>query len=98
MIAALRLARQNGASTVVCAIPVCPDEMRATLLENCDKLVTLLHPAWFSAVGEFYDEFPQLKDQDMEQLSPKNFKVPHHPTSDYHRGSQPNQTSGDIQR
>lgn len=94
MIAALQLVKKTGASKVVCATPVCPDEMRAILLQHCDQLVTLRHPAWFSAVGEFYASFPQLNDRDVELLASKNFRVPQPQSDGYHRPRSTQQKPG----
>ncbi|MEY4632422.1 MAG: hypothetical protein RIQ81_2542 [Pseudomonadota bacterium] len=97
MIAALKQARIEGAAKAVCAVPVCPDEMLTPLRSWCDQLVVLHHPAWFSAVGEFYEHFPQLEDADLERLARGQLGISQARTDRYHhslRPGRPNQEKG----
>lgn len=66
MLAAVDAARQAGARTVTVAVPVASREARALLRERADEVVVLHAPAWFGAVGAFYDDFPQVSDAEVE--------------------------------
>jgi len=62
--AACRVARAQGAARVVLAIPVAPADAVANLSDAADEVVCLFEPAWFGAVGQFYDDFtPTTDDQ-----------------------------------
>ncbi len=66
--AAIEVMRRVGARKVVLAVPVAPadavEEMRAV----ADDVVCLLTPAWFMAIGEFYDDFSQVPDDQVARL------------------------------
>ncbi|MFN2544259.1 MAG: phosphoribosyltransferase [Actinomycetota bacterium] len=64
-VAAARWARRAGASRVVLAVPVAPPQSLAGLSEECDELVTLATPEPFYAVGQWYDRFDQVSDDEV---------------------------------
>jgi putative phosphoribosyl transferase len=66
--AALRWARAQGASRVVLAIPVAPQEAVARLSKEADEVVCLATPEPFFAVGQWYKRFPQTADQEVVEL------------------------------
>jgi len=61
-IAALRWARAAGAERVVFAAPVGPPDAEARLGAECDEVVLVETPAGFGAVGEWYERFGQVSD------------------------------------
>ena len=61
-IAALRWARACGAARVVFAAPVGPPDAFARLGDECDEVLLLETPAGFGAVGEWYERFGQVSD------------------------------------
>lgn len=63
-IAAVRLLRQRGADRVILALPVAPPDTVAALESEADEVVCLLTPSRFTAVGQFYDEFGQVSDEE----------------------------------
>ena len=65
MRAAATAARQRGASKVVCAVPVAPPGASAAFTEVCDEFVVVMTPRGFHAVGQFYDDFSQVSDDDV---------------------------------
>lgn len=65
-IAATRLARERGAEHVTVAVPVAPPQTTETLSRETDTVVTLLVPAQFDAVGQFYDSFDQVSDEEAQ--------------------------------
>jgi putative phosphoribosyl transferase len=64
-IAALRSARKAGASRVVFAAPVGPAGIEQILEPECDACVVLETPAMFGAVGEWYERFGQVSDDEV---------------------------------
>jgi putative phosphoribosyl transferase len=63
--AAARWARVQGATTVVFAAPVGPPDTAARLGAACDRVVLLQAPHTFAAVGEWYDRFDQVTDDEV---------------------------------
>lgn len=63
--AALRWARAQAAARVVFAAPVGPPETAERLAPECDEVVLLETPAGFRAVGEWYEWFDQVTDEEV---------------------------------
>ena len=68
VIAAIRALRRHGLERLVLAIPVAPPDTAAMLRGMVDELVVLATPESFGAVGTFYDEFPQVSDDEVAAL------------------------------
>lgn len=67
--AALWAIRQEEPSRLVAAIPVGSEETVRRLAEDTDELVCLQAPPFFSAVGQFYDQFDPVEESEvMETL------------------------------
>jgi putative phosphoribosyl transferase len=66
--AACQVARQMGASYVILAVPVGAPESLAALRDVCDEIVCPYAPAFFMAVGSFYDDFRHVPDQQVSNL------------------------------
>jgi predicted phosphoribosyltransferase len=64
-IAALRWAKAAGASRVILAVPVAPTESLRLLQAEADDLVVLATPEPFFAVGQWYDRFDQVPDEEV---------------------------------
>jgi len=64
-IAALRSARLAGATRVIFAAPVAPALTAAKLGEDADRVIILSTPGSFIAVGEWYDRFDQVSDEEV---------------------------------
>ncbi|MFE7983460.1 phosphoribosyltransferase [Streptomyces cellulosae] len=62
---ALRALRARDPARLVLAVPVASPEGAATLRPETDDLITLHEPAAFMAVGQWYDEFDQLTDEEV---------------------------------
>lgn len=63
--AALKALRKRWPRRVVLAVPVAPPEEVARLRAEVDELVCLRAPAWFRAVGAHYEDFPQVRDEEV---------------------------------
>lgn len=69
MIAALHGLRANRPQKLVCAVPVSPSDTLTRIEPMADELVCLNVPRYFQAVGQFYQNFPQVEDSEvMEAL------------------------------
>ncbi|HEX2069782.1 MAG TPA: phosphoribosyltransferase family protein [Actinomycetota bacterium] len=67
-IAALRWAGAQGADKVVLAVPVAPKEAVKRLQREADEVRVLATPEPFYAVGQWYDDFPQVSDERVVEL------------------------------
>lgn len=68
MIAALKAVRAHGPARLVCAVPVAAAESLAHVSQFADDVVCLATPAWFGAVGEFYEDFAAVTDDEVIAL------------------------------
>lgn len=68
LLSMIRLLRQQSASRIVVAIPVAPADTQRKLSLEADQVVCLRLPKLFYGVGGFYQEFPQLSDEEVSQL------------------------------
>jgi|SRR5271154_4701527 len=69
---AIAALRKLGPSRVVVATGVAPASTAKMLAAEADEFVALLTPADFRAVGQFYESFPQLSDEDVCALMDLN--------------------------
>jgi predicted phosphoribosyltransferase len=68
MLAAVRAARAGGAATIVVASPVGSPQAAQLLAAEADQLVILQIPAMLFAIGEWYERFEQLEDDEVCRL------------------------------
>jgi putative phosphoribosyl transferase len=66
--AALKWAGAKGAAKVILAVPVAPQEALRRLSKEADDVMVLATPEPFYAVGQWYDSFPQVSDQQVVEL------------------------------
>ena len=66
--AACQVARAQGASRVVLAVPIGPDDIVETFAGYADDVVCLQTPTFFSAVGQGYRVFTQTSDDEVVAL------------------------------
>ncbi len=66
--AALRALRQRQPRRLILAVPVCSREAAARMAALADEVVCVLSPATFFAVGEWYDDFAQIGDDEVTDL------------------------------
>lgn len=62
-IACIRQLRNAGAEHIVVAVPVAPPGTAERLIAEADEMVCVETPAYFEAVGGFYDDFEQVSDR-----------------------------------
>jgi predicted phosphoribosyltransferase len=59
------LIRKQQPKKIVAAIPVGPEDSVAALRKKADEVVCLLTPRPFYAIGQFYQDFTQVEDQEV---------------------------------
>lgn len=68
MRAAVAALRKLDPGRVVVAVPVAPPETCEVLRAEADEVVCLSEPDPFMAIGVWYEEFPQLTDDEVREL------------------------------
>ena len=71
MIAALHALRARNPKKLVCAVPVAPPETLEKVASYADETVCLESPVFFYAVGQFYQVFQQVGDDEVTALLAK---------------------------
>lgn len=62
MMAAMQTVRAQRPAQLIVAVPVAPLDRLPSFKACCDQFVCLYSPAEFWAVGQFYDAFPTIED------------------------------------
>jgi len=65
---ALEVVRRRGPHTVVAAVPVASAEAVDAVADAADRVVCVLTPPGFRAVGSWYDDFTQVGDDEVRRL------------------------------
>ncbi|WP_314251742.1 phosphoribosyltransferase family protein [Streptomyces kutzneri] len=65
---ACEVAREHGAARVILAVPVAASQALAQLRHEADDVVCLSEPRHFSAVGQWYEDFSQVGDEEVAAL------------------------------
>lgn len=68
MISALHGLRASKPAKLICAIPVAPPDTLAKVADLADQVVCLEAPEFFQAVGQFYQHFPQVDDDEVIEI------------------------------
>lgn len=68
MIAALHALRAKQPKKLICAVPVAPADTLEKVKLYADETVCLSVPPVFYAVGQFYEDFPQVSDEEVVDL------------------------------
>jgi len=68
MIAALQSTRAQNPRELIAAVPVASPDRLAYVRQFCDDAVALLTPEDFWAVGQYYEEFEQVEDDQILDL------------------------------
>jgi putative phosphoribosyl transferase len=66
--AAIEALRQHGAARTVIAVPVAPEDGAAHLRDVADDVVAVITWPFFFAIGDAYDDFSQLTDEDVVSI------------------------------
>ncbi|HET7833638.1 MAG TPA: phosphoribosyltransferase family protein [Gallionella sp.] len=68
MIAALHALRARHPQKLICAVPVAPPDTLAKVTPYADEMLCLHAPEMFYAVGQFYQSFLQVSDEEVIEL------------------------------
>ncbi len=68
MLATVRTLRGSNPREIIVAVPVAPPEAVHRLEKEADRVVCLMTPAYFWAVGMFYEDFTQVSDEEVQAL------------------------------
>lgn len=68
MTMAVQIIRKSAPREVVVAVPVAPPETILQLGGIADRVVCPLQPGYFAAIGQFYEEFYQVTDEEAKRL------------------------------
>jgi putative phosphoribosyl transferase len=68
MISALHALRDKKPARLICAVPVAPPDTLQKIRSHADEVVCLQTPMFFQAVGQFYADFPQVADKEVEAI------------------------------
>ncbi len=71
------LLRQQLPKEIIVAVPVCPNELVSTIESNVDAFYCLEIPTVFHAIGQFYERFDQVKDDEVNSILNENKKARH---------------------
>jgi len=68
ILAAIHALRQLKPARLIVAVPVAPKATCARLLREADEVVCVETPKLFYAIGQFYDDFSQVEDEEVTEL------------------------------
>jgi len=68
MIAALRTVKAQKPHEMIVAVPVSSPDRLEEIRRMCDDVVCLLSPREFYAVGQFYEDFSPVEDEQVVDL------------------------------
>jgi putative phosphoribosyl transferase len=74
MLAGIRALRELRAAQTVVAVPVAPPQACVRLAYEVDEVVCVAEPEHFDSVGQFYDDFSQIENQEVIDLLAKHRK------------------------
>jgi putative phosphoribosyl transferase len=66
--AALRALRRRGPRRLILAVPICPPDTEHRLREEADEVICLQAPPNFFGVGQFYEDFSQVSDEEVVSI------------------------------
>jgi predicted phosphoribosyltransferase len=65
---AIQFVREMGASKIVIAAPICSDSAELVIKRESVDLVCISEPSPFKSVGQWYDDFTQVRDEEIIPL------------------------------
>jgi len=72
---AIELLRQQLPREIIVAVPVCPKEFVSTIESKADVFYCLEAPSIFHSIGQFYQYFDQVEDEEVNSILAKNKKA-----------------------
>ena len=65
LLASIAMLRKSNPSKIIVAVPVAPEDAIVTFQVEADEFVCLASSKYFNSVGEFYEDFQQVEDDDV---------------------------------
>jgi len=93
MIAALQAAKLQNPRELIVAVPVVSPERMPEIRRWCDDLVYLLAPEEFWAIGQFYEDFSQIADDEVVALLQRANSLPQGKQVERRGGTRPGVTN-----
>ena len=66
--ASVRSARKENPAKIVVAVPVAPEDALRNIADYADETLCLCAPPLFYAVGQFYETFNQVTDEELAEM------------------------------
>jgi len=76
MTASLWSLRQEGPEELIAAVPVASEDRLRNIAEDADETICLRAPDEFFAVGQFYEDFRQIDDEEVRMILKEYVKGP----------------------
>jgi putative phosphoribosyl transferase len=76
MRAAIAAVRQHTPARVVVAVPVAPAAVVVSLRQEADDVICLATPEPFFGIGQWYEDFAQVTDEEVRQLLERAWQSP----------------------
>lgn len=67
LLAALRLIKKQKPDKIIVAVPVCSNSAFELLSKEADEIISLLVPNNFHGVGQFYESFETVSDEEVKE-------------------------------
>jgi predicted phosphoribosyltransferase len=80
MMAALTTVKAHHPLEIIVAVPVAAPDRLSRIREHCSRLICLLSPAEFYAVGQFYQSFDTVDDEEVMRILRQFNSQPAKPT------------------
>lgn len=74
LLATIDLLRRHSPARIVVAMPVVPFDFVPKGMACCDEFIRLMAPRDFASVGQFYEEFEPVEDDEVVRLLRDNWK------------------------
>jgi putative phosphoribosyl transferase len=68
LLASIAMLRKKKPAKIIVAVPVLPFDTVKIFEENTDEFIYLIASSFFKGVGGFYEDFPQVEDDEVIQL------------------------------
>ena len=75
VLACVKSIRKKNPRKIIVAVPVSSTHAQKVLTPVVDEFISLIVPPWFHAVGEFYENFDPVEDDEVKRLLSKAQKA-----------------------
>lgn len=68
MIAGLKVVKARRPHELIVAVPVGSPDRIDQIRKHCDEVICVLEPGFFAAIGQFYQDFSQVEDEEVVRI------------------------------